>query len=280
MSQLTSAGEQLVQQLSQRHGVSTDAITHMLIAVQNGNGSMAQFNHPEFGGCGQWMQGGMTMVSDLFNNALKSRVDNVCSDIANHLAQHQTTPYVGSFQSQSQGGNHNQTQASGAMGGNDLFAPDPNQNWWPQDLGGPSATGSQNDVAYAYFSGSCRLAVKTGGDVWVYDTMDHQIGGFGQQQGVGGTITFSSQYGTVNLSTLPVVSINGTAPAPVSPTTPSPESSGSATPPIEHLAGGNAPTTDEDDVIAKLERLGQLKDKGYLSDEEFASKKSELLARL
>ena len=58
----------------------------MLIAVHNGNGSMAQFNHPDFGGCGQWMQGGMTMVSDLFNNQLKYRVDSVCNDIANELA--------------------------------------------------------------------------------------------------------------------------------------------------------------------------------------------------
>lgn len=280
MSQLTSAGEQLVQQLSQRHGVSTDAITHMLIAVQNGNGSMAQFNHPEFGGGGQWMQGGMTMVSDLFNNTLKSRVNNVCTDIANHLAQHQTTPYVGSFQSQSQGGNHNQTQASGAMGGNDLFAPDPNQNWWPQDLGGPNATGSQNNVAYAYFSGPRRLAVKTDGDVWVYDTMDHQIGGFGQQQGTGGTITFSSQYGTVHLSTLPVISINGNPPAPAPSSPNPPESPSRVHPPVEHLASGEDQSADEVDVIAKLERLGQLKDKGYLSDEEFATKKSELLARL
>ena len=47
---LSNAGMQLVQNLSQRHKVSTDAITHMLIAVQNGNGSMAQFNHPDFWG--------------------------------------------------------------------------------------------------------------------------------------------------------------------------------------------------------------------------------------
>ena len=54
----------------------------------------------------------------------------------------------------------------------------------------------------------------TGGEVWVYDTLDHQIGGFSQQQGVGGSITFTSQYGTVNLSTLPVVSRDGVAQPP------------------------------------------------------------------
>jgi hypothetical protein len=30
----------------------------MLQSVMDGNGTMAQFNHPEFGGAGQWMQGG------------------------------------------------------------------------------------------------------------------------------------------------------------------------------------------------------------------------------
>ena len=35
-----------------------------------------------------------------------------------------------------------------------------------------------------------------------------------------------------------------------------------------------------DDVITLIERLGQLKDKGLLSDDEFAAKKTELLSRL
>ena len=85
MPNLSAQGDQLVQTLAQRHGLSTDAVTHMLFAVYNGNGTMAQFNHPEFGGGGQWMQGGMTMVSDLFNNYLKCQVNNLCSDIANEL---------------------------------------------------------------------------------------------------------------------------------------------------------------------------------------------------
>ena len=95
MPVLSDAGTQLVQTLSQRHAVSTDAVTHMLFAIQHGNGSMAQFNHPEFGGCGQWMRGGMTMVSDLFNNQLKYRVDSICSEIANELANHQLTTFSG-----------------------------------------------------------------------------------------------------------------------------------------------------------------------------------------
>jgi hypothetical protein len=52
MQQLTPEGQQIVNNLVQRYGFSQDAVTHMLFAVLNGNGSMAQFNHPEFGGSG------------------------------------------------------------------------------------------------------------------------------------------------------------------------------------------------------------------------------------
>jgi len=288
MTHLSPAGTQLVQTLSQRHGLSTDAVTHMLIAVQHGNGSMAQFSHPEFGGSGQWMRGGMTMVSDLFNNHLKCLVDNLCSDISNELARHPATPFMGSFQSQSQNGQHAQSQAAGQIGSaNSLFVPDPSTQWWPRELGTPSAIGSQNSVRYAYFADNHRLAVTTGGEPWVYDTMDHQIGGFGQQQGGGQSITFTSQHGTVNLSTLPVISRDGVAVV----STPAQSavcSSGAAVKPpvsaetISTFASGDPSLnrTPSEDVIATLERLGALMEKGYISKEEFATKKSELLSRI
>ena len=37
---------------------------------------------------------------------------------------------------------------------------------------------------------------------------------------------------------------------------------------------------DSDAIFAKLERLGDLRDKGILTDEEFTEKKKDLLARL
>ncbi len=290
MPNLSAAGQQFVQSLAQRHGISTDAATHMLIAVHNGNGSMAQFSHPEFGGSGQWMQGGMTMVSDLFNNQLKYRVDSICSDIANELAANQLVPFSGSFQSQSQGGSAAQSQASGVIGSsNSLFVPDPATNWWPKELGSPSAIGSQNNVRYAYFPSIRRLAVTTGGEAWVYDTMDHQIGGFSQQQGSGGSITFTSQFGTVNLSTLPLVSKGGVpqSPAPAPPASASmvipPQSSQSSAPnpngqvqPMDFPQDSTIPVN----VIETLDRLGGLMEKGYITADEFASKKAELLRRL
>ena len=87
MQQLTPEGQHLVAELANRHGFSVDAVTHMLFAVRNGNGTMAQFGHPEFGGGGQWMQGGMIMLGDMFNNFLKGRVDALCNEISGVLAR-------------------------------------------------------------------------------------------------------------------------------------------------------------------------------------------------
>ena len=283
MTNLSDAGNQLVQTLSQRHGLSSDAVTHMLIAVHNGNGTMAQFNHPEFGGCGQWMQGGMTMVSDLFNHQLKYRVDSICSDIANELNSHQLVPFSGSFQSQSQNGSTAQVQAAGTIGSsNDLFEPDPTMNWWPSELGTPAALGSQNNVRYAYFPNSRRLAVTTGGEAWVYDTMDHQIGGFSQQQGIGGSITFTSQFGTVNLPSLPVVSRGG-VPQPSAPASSMASPSLAVTneaPAATDSFGCQPSVSDQRDIIDTLDRLGSLMEKGYVTADEFAAKKAELLGKL
>ncbi|NND97482.1 MAG: SHOCT domain-containing protein [Pirellulaceae bacterium] len=292
MPTLSPSGDQLVQTLARRYGLSTDAVTHMLIAVHNGNGTMAQFGHPEFCGSGQWMRGGMTMVSDLFNNNLKCLVDNLCNDISNELANNQSTPFGGSFQSQSQGGMSSQAQASGQMGSqNSLFVPDPKANWWPPELGTPSSLGSQNSLRYAYFADAHRLAVTTGGTPWIYDTLDHQISGFGQQQGGGQSITFTSQYGTVDLATLPVVSRDGhvvsqpnasLTTGPSNPPAPAPTVTPQNVPETQSdLLTKPTPAADpNENVITTLERLGALKEKGYITDEEFASKKNELLNRL
>lgn len=281
MQQLTPAGQRLVADLAQRHGVSQDAITHMLFAVLNGQGSMAQFSHPEFGGSGQWMRGGMTMVGDMFNYALKGRVDSLCSEISSVLNDQPGLLQTGSFQSQSQSGGG---QASGmglAVGPSTLFVPDPRAQWYPAELGTPNSTGAQNNTRYAYFANARRLAVDSGGDVWVYDTLDHQIGGFSQQQGSGGSITLSSQYGTVNLASLPVVSRNGQpVQAPQAPVQQggfqgAPASSPSYSPSFAPTGGG-----DSSSIFAAIEKLADLKAKGILSDEEFAAKKADLLSRL
>ena len=272
MQQLTLEGQRIANDLSQRHGFSADAVTHMLFAVLNGNGSMAQFSHPEFAGSGQWMQGGMLMLGDMFNHALKGRVDTLCTEISGILANQPGLLRSGSFQSQSQSGSGEQRQGAGApLGESILFVPDPAAHWWPPELGGPSAIGSQNNVRYAYFANARRLAVETNGQVWVYDTLDHQIGGFSQQQGMGGSILFTSQYGAVNLASLPIVSTDSRSPA-----SPRPMSSPTAT----AAPAASSSSARESDIFSAIERLADLRTKGILSDEEYTRKKAELLSRL
>jgi hypothetical protein len=81
-------------------------------------------------------------------------------------------------------------------------------NWWPADLGVPSSLGAQNNVRYAYFPGKRRLAVDL--KVTEYNTQDHQIGGFSQQQPGLGSLSFASQLGPVEVGRLPVVSARRT----------------------------------------------------------------------
>jgi hypothetical protein len=266
MRQLSPAGQQAINDLAQRHGFSSDAVLSMLQAVINGHGSMAQFSHPEFGGSGQWMRGGMIMVSDMFNNLLKGRIDALCRELSALVANQADFTAVGNFQSQSQG---SQRQgSSGPAGPVSLFVPPTgggSGNWWPGDLGCASSTGVQNGVRYAHFAQARRLAIEIGGKVTVYDTLDHQIGSFSQQQSRGGSLTFSSQYGLVDVATLPVVSAEGGA------------SSAAESPPAQPSSVAAEPAGD---IFAALEKLAELHSKGILSDEEFASKKAQLLSRL
>ncbi|ASM78110.1 hypothetical protein VITFI_CDS2332 [Vitreoscilla filiformis] len=266
MLSLPAAGQQLINDVAQRHGFSVEATLSMLEAVRNGNGSMAQFNHPEFSGAGQWMRGGMTMVSDMFNNYLKGRVDSLCSELSNLLAnQPELTPLA---------------PAGGSMGSGG--------DWWPADLRYPNSTGAQNHVRYAYFAQARRLVIEVNGTVTVYDTLDHQIGGFSQQQSVGSTLTFSSQYGQMDVTSLPVVSSNGIPPqapmAPVVQAPPPPVNTWSAAPIAPPIAPAPAPwagaSHSELDVFGAIERLAALHAKGILSDAEFSTKKTELLSRL
>jgi hypothetical protein len=266
----------------------------MLDSLVRGNGSMAQFNHPELGGYGQWMRGGMTMVGDMFNSGLKAMVDNLCNDLSRLL---DSNPFLPSPSSQSnwqaQGSSQSQHQGSG-MG---ALAWSPLPSWWPSELGQPNSSGSQNNMRYAYFSGPHRLAIEQNGNVVVYDTLNHQIGGVSQQQSGGYSVSFTSQLGGVDLSQLPIVS--GNAPEAQQPQQPQQpqyaqgsygsydQSSSSSQPSNNGYAQNNAPLQSssggqesESDVFAKIERLAALKQKGVLTDDEFNAKKAELLSRI
>ncbi|RYF35246.1 MAG: SHOCT domain-containing protein [Comamonadaceae bacterium] len=292
MRQLSPAGQQVINDIAQRHGFSVDATLSMLDSVIHGNGYQAQFSHPEFSGSGQWMRGGMTMVSDMFNNHLKGRVDGLCSELSSLVLSQPDLVRSGSFQSQSQGGGYGSGQAqthygsshaqsggysdapAGGFGAASLFvppAPGMSGDWWPADLRWPDSTGAQNGVRYAYFSQARRLAIELDGQVTVYDTLDHQIGGFSQQQSYGGTLGFNSQYGLIDVASLPVMSVNGVASAPADEP---------AYEPAYAPAPAPAPSPNREDIFATIEKLADLHAKGILSDDEFNTKKAELLGRL
>jgi Short C-terminal domain len=254
--------ENAINDIAQRHGLSREAVLAMLYAIHAGGGTMAQFSIPELGGSGQWMQGGMTMVGNMFDNALKARVDALCGELAQLLA---TTPVFPA-----------------------------SSNWWPDNLGVPSSAGGQNNVRYAIFPGTRRLAIQIDGATKVFDTDEHRIGGVQQQQGSGyGSVSFTSQLGTFDVSRLTELGVQGTAetpaaaPAPQQQSAPQHQSQYQSSPAPQFAPQAPAPeppsgggSSDPASIVAAIESLAGLHQRGILSDEEFAAKKTELLNRL
>ncbi|ORJ57336.1 SHOCT domain-containing protein [Mycobacterium simiae] len=253
-----------------RHGLSQDAVLAMLVALRAGGGTMAQFSIPELGGNGQWMRGGMTMVGNMFDNALKARVDALCNELAQLLSTTEVFPPAAA-------------PALGGLGSN---------NWWPAELGAPSAVGGQNDVRYAFFPGTRRLVIEINGVAKVFDTGEHRIAGVQQQQGGGySSVTFTSQLGSFGVSSLREVSGQQAAETPSTahqphvqsqyqsgpPPQPAPEPPAAGPPAPRPASGG---TEDPAAIVAAIESLAGLHQRGILSDEEFATKKAELLGRL
>src|ERR1700758_1742515 len=281
--------ENAIADIAQRHGLSREPLLAMLFALHSGGGTMAQFSIPELGGSGQWMQGGMTMVGgNMFDNALRARVDALCSELAQLLATSSVFPPS-------------------------MFT---SANWWPADLGVPSAAGGQNDVRYAIFPSTRRLAIQINGVTKVFDTGEHHISGVQQQQqggggmqqqqqggggvqqqqpgGAYGSVTFTSQFGTLDVSSLPEVGtqrVTGTPAAAHAPQhaahEPQHQSQYQSQPAPQFAPQTQAPEPafgasgdDSAAIVAAIESLAGLHERGILSDEEFAAKKAELLGRL
>jgi hypothetical protein len=254
MHPLSPADRQAIDELARRHGFGVDATLTMRDALIDGNGTMAQFNHPEFAGPGQWMRGGMTMVSDMFDDRLKERVDALCRELADLVAHPASTAPA------REGGLSPRRRDAGSL---------------PADRGRPDSSGSQNGMRYAYFADANRLVVEADGKTTVYDTLDHRIGGCSQQQSDGGTLGFTSQHGRVDLGRLPVVSIDDAPPVTPDIDAPIEQPAWFDTDPPERAPAGSAR-----ELLATIEGLAALHAKGILSDDEFTSKKTELLDRL
>jgi hypothetical protein len=264
----TDASFQNIMNVANRYGISVNAITDLTQRLMSSNGSMAQFNIPELGGGGQWMQGGMTMVGDMFNYQLKYTVDGLCVELSNLIHQG-TIQYKPLPKVQNQDGSMS-----------------PAGHWWG-NLGFPNSTGSQNNTSYAIFSNINRLAIQQNGKVTVFDTLDNQIGGVGQQQSGVYSVTFTSQYGTVNLNSLPIISGGDHKPK-EQPVQQNNVFQNQQVPIIEQIqeplpmqvVSNMNTNTFEEDIFSKIEKLAGLKEKGFLSEEEFNDKKTDLLNRL
>jgi hypothetical protein len=226
---------------------------------------------------------GMTMVSDMFNNNLKNSVNNLCSELSQLVAAQPDLLRSGSFQSQTQGGQQQNSYSSSndhgmrndapGSGASLFVAPPPGSrgDWWGADLRWPNSTGAQNGVRYAYFAQARRLAVEVNGRVTIYDTLDHQIGGFSQQQSYGVSLSFNSQYGLIDVARLPVVSVDGVAQAAPAP---------APAPPDLMPQRGDTGNVAELDIFATIDKLAELRSRNILTEAEFETKKAELLARL
>ncbi|MEO6091595.1 MAG: SHOCT domain-containing protein [Novosphingobium sp.] len=275
MNDLTEAGQRLVDTAATHHRFPRDAVATLLAALAAGGGTQAQFDHPELGGLGQWSRGGMIMIGDMFNGALKQRVQALCDELAAAFRDGLllVTPRASS-------------PGQRGSGGGAFWAP------WSAELGQPSSTGSQNAMRYAVFPGSRRLAVEQGGSITIYHTGDHRIGGVSQQQSGDQSLTFTSQQGLVRLEDLEIVpSEPDSAEPPATPAPPhgKPEAAtrtapavGESVMPAPDAANtGGKDSRDSDDLIfSRLERLAELRAKDIISAGEFDAKKAELLARL
>ena len=244
MPDLARLGRERVAEIAQRHGFSSATAERVLNALARGGGTQAQFDEPELGGLGQWSRGGLVMVGDMFNHALKARVDALCCDLSALLDKGD----IFESTSPSRAGLH--------AGYSD----------WPPDLGNPVSSGSQNDMRYAVFPGKRRLAVARGGTVTVYDTGEHRIGGVAQAQSADQSLSFTSQLGPLRLSDLKIVGATAAAA----------DDAGRSDRPVapSSIKAGNQ------DVLSTIERLADLHKRGVLTDEEFSLKKAELLTRL
>ncbi|KAJ9435870.1 hypothetical protein DIPPA_32487 [Diplonema papillatum] len=169
----------VVDSLAQKYGFSPQAVQHLAVAVQSGNGACAQFNHPELGGMGQWARGGMLMIGDAFNHELKLRVSALCEDLAaaGAAAPRQPRPQVAG------------TEGPPILPMVPCRQPQPQAlgfaaaaAFWPSAWGAPSSAGSQNDMQYAIFYNQAKLAIRRGDETALFDTKGHRLVGVSQFQ--------------------------------------------------------------------------------------------------
>lgn len=206
------------------------------------------------------------MVGDMFNSALRGTVDKLC----NELSELVTKTVLFEINDDPLTDSHMGEGPREQPGTRNGFFSEPSSSW-PAIFGNPTSSGSQNNFRYAYFAPVHRLVIEDSGKRTIYDTKHHQITGVSQQQGTTSSYRFTSQEGQVDLSALEVVS------DPDAPKQPTPEIAYDVTSNAEALPADKTP---QDIIIATIEKLNVLFEKGHITEEEFKAKKKELLERI
>ena len=107
----------------------------MLMALRSGGGSMAQFSHADFGGMAQWSSG-MTMVGDMFNDGLKSKLDAIAMELAAYLRANPMAASAGHAKDDRAEPDHGQDDRAEGVSYRSHH-PGKSSNWWPDRLGLP-----------------------------------------------------------------------------------------------------------------------------------------------
>jgi hypothetical protein len=184
----------VINDIAERYRVSVGCVRVLLDSLRRTGGTLAQFDHPELGGPGQW-QPGMVMVGDMMNNQLKAHVAGLCSELSALVRGVDSA------------GVHTLSRPPGtpaAAGEAHLPA---GESWWPATYGHPSASGAQNGIRYAVFPEKRRLLIQRGARIDGYDTGIYHVSGVGQQQGATSTLTFTSRAGEIPLDELKKVEL-------------------------------------------------------------------------
>jgi hypothetical protein len=266
MKKLTKDGHLAISEIAQKYSLEKSSVEALASAIVLGNGTMAQFNIPELGGTGQWMKGGMTMVGDIFNHSLRVKVEQVATELSELVASQIIFT-----------ADDSKTSVSGGA---------QKESSWPAIFGSPTSSGAQNNFKYAYFGPSRRLVIDEGEKRYIYDTKHHTISGVSQQQGSGSSFQLTSNEGIISLSDLPLISEPGSQPD----SQPDRHDLETRQLPydavqddVRHAYSSNVdvPSRNPEDIIIEtISKLNVLLEKGQITEEEFNSKKQELLGRL
>ncbi len=162
-----------IKEIALKYQVSEATVTGLLEGFKRTGGSQIQFNSPELGGMGQW-QPGMIMIGDMFNNSLKDKVYQLCTDVAALAA---SLPAETAAQIVAKTG--------------------------PESHRHAAFRGSQNNYHYAYYASENVLEIEENGKRTKYSTKGYSLTGVQQAQSNSvQSLSFTYPGGTVSLKDL------------------------------------------------------------------------------